>query len=141
MVLTELRAVDVVDMEPAAIAAHAGLHAAWELLERSGCQFLPVVRDDRVVGVIEEHTLVAASREAACAGRQGRRRKPRRTLVVLAATPLTEVVAAVRRTPTEVTLVVDDEGGSSAPSRRATSSPFSTKRWRTMNDDRTPWTS
>jgi CBS domain-containing protein len=111
LVLAQLRAVDVVDMEPATIAEHEGINAAWALLERSGCQFIPVVRDGRVVGVIEEHTLVAAKAHG------GLHRTPWtaaeaavETLIVHASTPLAEVVAAIRRTPTEVTLVVDDEG-------------------------------
>ena len=111
MVLTELRAVDVVDMTPATVAAHAGLSAAWELLESSGCQFVPVVRDDKVVGVIEEGALVAATATG------GLRRpvrddasSPTAFVVVPATTPLAEVVAAVRRTPTDLTLVVDDQG-------------------------------
>lgn len=111
LVLAQLRAVDVVDVEPVTIAEHEGINAAWELLEHAGCQFVPVVRDGRVVGVIEEHTLAAAR------GRGGLHPPPRtaadaavEAVIVHASTPLAEVVAAVRRTPTEVTLVVDDDG-------------------------------
>ena len=101
MALTELRAVDIVDVGPAGLAAHAGLAAAWELLESSGCQFLPVVRDERVVGIIEEQTLVMASATGGLRRPARDDTSPSPPVVVVASAPLAEVVAAVRRTPTD----------------------------------------
>jgi len=58
VMLSTLRAEDVMVTDPVAVADHESLALAWELLARGGCRFLPVVRSGRVVGVIDDHAMV-----------------------------------------------------------------------------------
>jgi CBS domain-containing protein len=105
--LAELRAVDIMDADPIAVAEHESVSAAAELLLRAGCPFLPVVRGDRIVGVVDDHA-VRDSRERAAADAVVAHTRPATT--VPAHAPLAEVVTAVRRGASELTIVVDEEG-------------------------------
>jgi CBS domain-containing protein len=58
--LAQLRAADVMTTDALVVAEHESLAVAWELLARGGCGFLPVLRNGRVVGVIDDHALVTS---------------------------------------------------------------------------------
>jgi CBS-domain-containing membrane protein len=58
--LGRLTAADVMTTDAITLAESESLAAAWELLARSGCRVLPVVRNGRVVGVIDDHAIVCA---------------------------------------------------------------------------------
>lgn len=111
MVMAELRAVDVMTTDPIVVASHENLAVAWELLARAGCGFLPVVRNGRVVGVIDERALVRANLR-----NQGDERigtvtdaaSPAHS--VHCATPLPELVARFAAEDTRAMVVVDSDG-------------------------------
>jgi CBS domain-containing protein len=105
--LAELRAVDIMDADPIAVAEHESVSAAAELLLRAGCPFLPVVRGDRIVGVVDDRA-VRDSRERTATDAVLAHARPATT--VPAHAPLAEVVTAVRRGASELTIVVDEQG-------------------------------
>ncbi len=109
--LAELRAIDVMEADPLGVAEHDSLGAAWEVLARSGCGFVPVVREGRVVGVIDDRALVIAGGRRTTSGTKRMAADCARPATCVApSTPLAEVVASVRRAPSPVTFVVDDDG-------------------------------
>ena len=57
--LAELRAADVMEVDFVVVAEHESLAAAVGLLVRAGCQFLPVVRGRRLVGMLDERAVSA----------------------------------------------------------------------------------
>jgi len=59
--LTTLRASDVMTTDAVTIAEYEHIETAVELLTSAGCRFVPVVRDQRAVGVIDDR-LVAGPR-------------------------------------------------------------------------------
>jgi CBS-domain-containing membrane protein len=107
--LAELRAADVMEIDFVAVAEHESLAAAVGLLVRAGCQFLPVVRGRRLVGMLDERA-VSAYHDCVTSGDAPVVAHARTGSAVHADTPLAEVVAAVRQVPTEATAVVDDAG-------------------------------
>jgi CBS domain-containing protein len=111
MVMAELRAADVMTTDPIVVASHESLAAAWEVLARTGCGFLPVVRRGRVVGVIDERTLVRAHARGQADGGAGtitEAASPAHT--VHSATPLPELVARFAAEDTRALVVVDSDG-------------------------------
>jgi CBS domain-containing protein len=60
MAISELTAAEVMTVDAITVAEHESLAAAWEILARAGCQFLPVLRGRRVVGVIDDHAVIVA---------------------------------------------------------------------------------
>jgi acetoin utilization protein AcuB len=111
MVLARLHACDVMATDAITVAEHESLAAAWEVLARAGCRFLPVLRGSRVVGVIDDHAVVCARTTRWLDGRQrlvGDAASPART--VHATTPLPQVIEVMARNATSALVVVDDGG-------------------------------
>jgi CBS domain-containing protein len=107
--LSELRAADVMEVDVKVVAEHESLAAAVGILVRSGCQFVPVVRGGRLVGLLDERA-VRAFQRGTLSGAASVAAHAQTGAVVRHDTPLAEVVATVRRAPTEVTAVVDAQG-------------------------------
>ena len=62
--LTTLRASDVMTTDAVTLAEYEQVETAIELLTSAGCRFVPVVRNRRVVGVIDERLVVGQRRPA-----------------------------------------------------------------------------
>lgn len=108
--LAKLRARDVMITDAIAVAEHESLAAAWEVLARAGCRFLPVLRGGRVVGVIDDHAVVVARSTKWLDGRQrlvGEAARPVPT--VSESTPLPQLLDHVLATGSAV-VVIDGAG-------------------------------
>lgn len=59
-------------MEPATLTVneHESLASAWEMLARSECRYLPVLRGTTVVGILDDHAVVCARSTRSLDGRQ-----------------------------------------------------------------------
>lgn len=112
MAVAGLRARDVMATDAVSVAEHESLAAAWEVLARGGCRFLPVVRRNRVVGVIDDRAIVLARSTKWLDGRPrlvGDASRPVAT--VSEETPLTELIDQLRAQTAAALVVTDDEGG------------------------------
>jgi acetoin utilization protein AcuB len=112
MALAELRAGDVMAPDTITVAEHESLAAAWEVLARAGCRFLPVMRGHRLVGVIDDHAVVVARSTKWLDGRPrlvGDAATPAHT--VRRDTPLVEVLGHLSEAAGSALVVVDEQGG------------------------------
>jgi len=65
-----LRARDVMEPAPLTVNEQESLASAWEVLARTECRRVPVVRGATVVGLLDDHALVAARGTRSLDGRQ-----------------------------------------------------------------------
>jgi predicted transcriptional regulator len=65
-----VRARDLMEPATLTVTEHESLASAWEMLARSECRYLPVLRGTKVVGVLDDHAVVCARSTRALDGRQ-----------------------------------------------------------------------
>jgi CBS-domain-containing membrane protein len=65
-----LRARDVMDHATLTVGEQESLASAWEMLARSECRYLPVLRGTTVVGILDDHAVVCARSTRSLDGRQ-----------------------------------------------------------------------
>lgn len=109
--IAELTAAELMTTDAITVAEHESLAAAWEVLARAGCRFLPVMRGGRVVGVIDDHAVVVARTTRWLDGRPrlvGDAATPAR--VVHARTLLPDLLDHFAEGGVIAIVVVDDDG-------------------------------
>jgi CBS-domain-containing membrane protein len=65
-----LRARNLMDPATLTVGEHESLASAWEMLARSECRYLPVLRGSTVVGILDDHAVVCARSTRSLDGRQ-----------------------------------------------------------------------
>jgi CBS domain-containing protein len=107
--LTTLRARDVMSTDAITIADYEKVETAIALLTTHGCRFVPVVRDHKVVGVIDDRLVAQRLREEADHTRPVGEAAVPATTVHHGAT-LPEVIDRLIDTEGDHLVVVDDDG-------------------------------